>query len=354
MRVRRPWRPPSLRDVAELCGVSKATASRALSPQGSGVREEVRSQLRTAATRLGYYGVQHEAPHLLVLASDVLRNGYSATLSGVMRACQDLDVDMSVHVLTRGDDAWLRSLPVRGGRVDGLVILEFDSPSVGVLSKLPVDMPVAIAGGYPQGEHRPGQPSRAWTDDYAGAVLATEHLLSLGHTQIVYIGVPPAGHPDSRLAAWRAVMTRQGLRAPEPLVIGWGVATGRRAAPIVLSSGASAVLCGNDELALGLMAGLTDLGARVPDDVSVVGIDDHPHAAVVRPALTTVRLDFAMVGELAARMALGHCQEAEVSAPVELVVRSSTARPRRRPATGRPCAADAAGSASPPGSGSRR
>lgn len=158
-------------------------------------------------------------------------------------------------------------------RADGVVVLEFDSPSVALLPGLPVDLPVAIAGGKPEG----GEPwSRAWIDDHAGAVMATEYLAGLGHRRIAYVGVPPAGHPDPRCAGWREVLATRGLPPLEPLATGWSVETGMHVARAVRAHQVTAVLCGNDDVALGLLTGLDRLGLRVPEDVSVVGMDDHP------------------------------------------------------------------------------
>ena len=331
-RVRRPWSPPTLADVAARAEVSKATASRALSSRTT-TRPQAYGEVRRAARELGYHPGLPDAPHLLVLTSDVARTGYWEALSGIVTACQDLDADMSVHVLTRGVAHWLSLLSrSRDMRIDGLVILEFDSLSVEALNHLPADIPAAIAGGYPSAKDTRTTPPRAWVDDRLGAVQATDHLLALGHRSVVYVGVPSAGHPDPRLLGWREAMTRVGLPANDPMVIGWGTSTGIRAASAVVACGASAVLCGNDDLALGLIAGLTQLGLDVPGDISVVGIDDHPHAVTSLPPLTTVRLDFSAVGEAAARLALGERREREVQIPVELVVRESTA-PRRATAS---------------------
>lgn len=322
--VRRPWYPPTLDAVAARAGVSKATASRVLSPTGTASLPAAAAQVVTAAEQLGYHRPGLGRPRLVVLVTDIARTGYWLTLSGVVTACQDLDVDLCVQVLTGAAHRWRDSvLGPHQGRVDGVVVLEFDSPSAQLLPQVPRDLPVAVAGGYPSMDG--GRMPRAWVDDRAGAVLAVEHLLSLGHERIAYLGVPSAGHPDPRLAGWRQVMLGAGLDTPPPLATGWGPETGMRAALPAVRSGATAVLCGNDDLAIGLMTGLRAAGVRVPEDVSVVGMDDHPHAVATTPALTTVRLDFARVGELAALLALGAPAPASTEVPAELVLRSSTA-----------------------------
>ncbi|BDA64209.1 MULTISPECIES: LacI family DNA-binding transcriptional regulator [Actinomyces] len=324
--VRRPWRPPTLADVAARAGVSKATASRALARWDSGEasRPSSTDQVLEAAVALGYSRSRGAQPRLLALATDLSRTGYWATLSGVLAASQDLGAEMSVHVMTGAADSWRDNLlGERDLRADGVVVLEFDSPSAALLSHLPIDLPVAVAGGYPQQEA--DGLLRAWTDDRTGAMAATRHLVGLGHRRIAYVGVPAAGHPDPRLLGWQQVMREEGLAPLEPVAIGWSVATGMRAAAALHSWRATAVLCGNDDLALGLMAGLDRQGLRVPEDVSVVGMDDHPHAAAAQPALTTVRLDFAEVGRRAARLALGVEQGPVIEVPTVLVERDSTA-----------------------------
>lgn len=326
--IRRPWTAPTLATVAARAGVSKATASRVLARAGDpqAVLPAAASDVIRAAQAVGYRRTEPTRPRLLVLTSDITRTGYWLTLSGVLTACQDLEVDLSVQVITGSAKSWCDIfMAEHRGRVDGLVVLEFDSLSAAVLPHLPVDMPVAVAGGYPQSGADPLP--RAWVDDRAGAVLAAKHLLELGHKRIAYVGVPSAGHPDPRLAGWRQVLSGAGLDTPAPLATGWGASTGLRAAPTAARSGATAVLCGNDDLAVGLIAGLRAQGLDVPGDVSVIGVDDHPHAVATSPALTTVRLDFAQVGELAARLALGVESGPVIEVATQLVLRESTAPP---------------------------
>lgn len=325
--VRRPWWPPRLADVAERSGVSLATASRALARQNGaeGALPQATEEILTAATELGYWRTDPDVARLHVLVSDIGRTGYWATLSGVLSAALDLGAETSLHVLAGSPERCRSTVQCAlDARADGVVVLELDSPSVALLPGLPVDLPVAIAGGKPEG----GEPwSRAWIDDHAGAVMATEYLAGLGHRRIAYVGVPPAGHPDPRCAGWREVLATRGLPPLEPLATGWSVETGMHVARAVRAHQVTAVLCGNDDVALGLLTGLDRLGLRVPEDVSVVGMDDHPHSVATRPALTTVRLDFAAVGETAARLALGTDPSGTVEIPTTLITRASACPP---------------------------
>ena len=147
--VRRPWWPPRLADVAERSGVSLATASRALARQhgAEGTLPQATEEIVTAATELGYRRAESDVARLHVLVS-IGRTGCWATLSGVLSAALDLGVETSSHVLA-GSPVRCRSTVqcALDARADGVVVLEFDSPSVALLPGLPVDLPVAIAGG---------------------------------------------------------------------------------------------------------------------------------------------------------------------------------------------------------------
>ncbi|MDO4901262.1 substrate-binding domain-containing protein [Actinomyces sp.] len=325
---RRPWRPPTLADVAARADVSKATASRVLAYAEGRSKScpAAAGSVLTAMSDLGYLSGPADLPRLLVVVTDVSRTGYWATLSGVLAACQELGVGLAAHVLSH-DTAHRRRalLTALEERVDGVVAVEFDSLSVAILSELPADLPLAVAGGAPDPD-TDGLP-RAWINDRAGACTAVRHLIELGHRRIAYVGVPPAGHPDPRVIGWRETLLAAGLPVLEPLATGWSVETGMRAAARARAVGATAVLCGNDDLAMGLISGLTTAGVRVPQDVSVVGMDDHPHAAAASPALTTVRLDFVGLGECATRLALGDLDGPLIEVPTELIIRQSTAPP---------------------------
>ncbi len=328
--VRRPWAPPTLREVAARAQISLATASRALShpDDGAANRPAASEHVRAVARQLGYVGHEAPAPRLAAFTSDITRTGYWETLSGITVGARTAHVDVVIHVLAGSPEERHRTLTsALRDRIDGAVVLEFDSPAVEIITELPRDVPVAIAGGYPS---ETLDLPRAWIDDFTGAVDATEHLVGLGHRRIGFVGVPAAGHPDPRVRGWRHVIRGSGLGEVAPLGTGWSASTGRRAATRAIDAGVTGILCGNDDLALGVLAGLADAGRRVPEDVSVIGMDDHPLARCASPALTTVRLDFQAVGEAAATLALGlgaPGAEQVVRIPTELLVRGSTAPP---------------------------
>jgi DNA-binding LacI/PurR family transcriptional regulator len=178
------------------------------------------------------------------------------------------------------------------------------------------------------------------TDQALGARQATEHLLGLGHRQVWHVAGPETSFSAAhRAESWERTLRAAGV-APPPLLRGdWtarsgyrhGLALGRRA-------GVTAIFAANDEMALGVMQALHELGRDIPGDVSIVGFDDMDAAASFWPPLTTVRQDFAAVGRLSIRKLLVKVSDATTAAdttivPTDLVVRGSTAPPP--PAGGR-------------------
>jgi DNA-binding LacI/PurR family transcriptional regulator len=171
-------------------------------------------------------------------------------------------------------------------------------------------------------------------DQYAGARLATRHLLGLGFETVVHIA-GPARNPDAaeRVRGWMAELRQAdappGLRLDGDWSPGSAHAAGMRLAVV---PGATAVFAANDQTALGLIAALSSRGFRVPDDVSVVGFDDIPEAAFMAPPLTTLRQDFTRLGQQTMERVLTTLESPTPLPPADpiatkLIIRQST-RPR--------------------------
>ena len=173
-------------------------------------------------------------------------------------------------------------------------------------------------------------------DQYAGAVLAVDHLVQLGHRSIAHL-TGPVDWFDAlgRVQGWRGALEGAGLPVAPVLVGDWTSDCGYEFGRSHDFGDATAVFAANDQMALGLIHGLAERGLRVPDDISVVGFDDVPEAAHYQPPLTTVRQDFPELGRRCVARLLGLIGEAEPhrggdAAPevrTELVPRGSTARP---------------------------
>jgi len=170
------------------------------------------------------------------------------------------------------------------------------------------------------------------TDHAAGARLAVEHLMALGHRSVAHI----AGPADSFAAAerergWREALADAGIDAGEPARGDWTAASGYAAAA-TLAPDVTAVFAANDQMALGALRAVADAGRDVPGDVSVVGFDDVADAADYRPPLTTIRQDFDALGGAAVAAlvaAIDGIEDVRGALRPELVIRNSSARASR-------------------------
>lgn len=217
------------------------------------------------------------------------------------------------------------------GRVDGVLLtdLRIDDPRFAWLTGL--DLPAVAVG----------RPSSAcpfpWFDtgDREGVRQAVRHLISLGHRRIAHVGGAPGYvHSVARRRAWEDELRAHGLE-PQLYVAGDFTGQGGAAATRQLlecSPPPTAIVYGNDLMAIAGMAAAVEIGLVLPDQLSVVGVDDIPLAAHVRPALTTVRQDATDWGRAAARSLVALVESeplpAVTLAPVTFVERSSTSAPR--------------------------
>ncbi|MFJ9210429.1 LacI family DNA-binding transcriptional regulator [Streptomyces sp. L-9-10] len=170
------------------------------------------------------------------------------------------------------------------------------------------------------------------TDQQQGARTAVRHLLDLGHGTVWHLAGPEESFAAGRReAAWEAALREDGREVPPPLRGDWTPESGYEAGlRLAEEPDCTAVFVANDQMALGVLRALHERGRRVPEEVSVVGFDDIAEAASFIPPLTTVRQDFAKVGELCVDAVLRELRGETVEGgttlvPTTLVVRRSTA-----------------------------
>ncbi|MEU1192006.1 LacI family DNA-binding transcriptional regulator [Streptomyces sp. NPDC005859] len=336
--------PPRSLDVAQLAGVSQKTVSRVMNGEQY-VSDGVRRRVLEAAEELGYR-LNHAARALAsgrtrsigVVTLGTALYGPASLLMGVERAVRDTGYALRVVNTMEGDASGVAgavdSLLDQG--VDGIVISEPIDEENGADLSVRVDVPVLILGAPP-----PFAASRVVTAGLVSHHLVravTEHLLELGHTTVHHLAGPQRWYAArDRLEGWRATLAAHGRREPPVIAGDWsaasGYAAGRR---LAADDSVTAVFAANDDMAIGLMRALLDAGRRIPEDVSVVGLDDVPVAAYVSPPLTTVRQPFEATAQDGLKR-LVHAIEnpdadpiPEQDPPVDLVVRSSTAPPPYR------------------------
>jgi DNA-binding LacI/PurR family transcriptional regulator len=232
-----------------------------------------------------------------------------------------------VNVRGGEDSALQRAVAnLQDQRVDGIVVI---APLISIgnaLSALSRDLPMVAVDTSPNGS----LPIVA-VDQAAGARMATEHLLALGHRTVWQVAGPAGWYEtQERIAGWTASLEAAGVRPPPALGGDWSPRSGYEAGQILCRvPELTAVFVANDQMALGVMRALREHGRRVPEDVSLVGFDDIPESAYFAPPLTTVRQPFDAMGRRSLQMLVSQIEsgrsagERVVIAP-ELVVRDST------------------------------
>ncbi len=349
----------SIRDVARAAGVSYQTVSRVINDSPS-VKDSTRRAVLDAISSLGFR--PNRAARALaggpvqsvtVLLSNTRLYGFTAALEGIEEAAREAGFGLGIRVIesvARPDvrDAVERALEPAGA----LIVIAFDRPGLVALENVPQDVPtVAMIARPSEGE----VPLTPWVciDEYLAAEEATSYLLALGHHTVHHLSIPNWSGPSRREQGWRAALREAGVRAPKPLHGSWGADWGYEAGQqVAKDTKVSALLCGNDDIALGVMRAMLEVGRSVPGDVSIVGFDDVPAARFYTPALTTVRQDFKALGRASFAELLsviGSSQpngRLKVPSP-QLIIRESTGPPRR----GAPAPATSARGAVHPGSG---
>lgn len=332
-------RPPVIADVARLAGVSVPTVSRVLNGS-SPVSEEKRTRVLSAIAKLGYRPNaaaralgSGQRSLIVVFAGNTTRYGYAMTIQGIEEAARQGGYAVLISVVESDDPAVVRAALdlVLMQPVAGAIVLEFDPQGLATLQALPRSIPVVSAAAATAGV---GVPC-ARLDDREAAVRATEYLLGLGHRTVHHVAIPPSGWPSGRATGWRQALERAGVPVPEMVVSDWDPESGYRCGlQMARRDDVSAVLCGNDEIAIGLMRGLQEGGRRIPEDVSVIGFDGQRLTEFVMPSLTTVEQDFADLGRRTFAMLQvvirGDARLEDSTVVPRLVIRESTGPAPRR------------------------
>ncbi|MEU8076097.1 LacI family DNA-binding transcriptional regulator [Catellatospora citrea] len=329
--------PATLAEVARAAGVSIATASRVLN-NSSQVSAEAYQRVCDAASRLGYRrrraawgrssagaravaAVVH-AGHRLVYTEPFFARFLGAAETELARYDLPLLVTNVSGTLAETVGRYLRA-----GNVAGVIIVSDHGPLPLSGSLAALGLPITVVG-------RPLHPYQlpyVDADNRGGARAAVEYLLGKGYRTIGHIAAPPDTGPGAdRLAGFRDAIQASG-RTDLPVAYGdWSQASAAHAMQRLLDQRPQldAVFAASDVMAAGAVRYLRQAGRRIPDDVAVVGFDDHALAAQVRPALTTVRQPVELMGATAVQGLLAAAageapREHATVLPTELVVRDS-------------------------------
>ncbi|HMR31128.1 MAG TPA: LacI family DNA-binding transcriptional regulator [Geminicoccaceae bacterium] len=335
-------RNPSQRQIAAALGISVSTVSRALS-DAAGVSEELRQRVLKAAGDLGY----GKAPR--AAARPQRDSGTEGGRVGMFVTLDTFPGDSAgfYHDILRGADDELKRngvavdmVFVQDGNRAARYVTDYcaDHPGCGVML-VALDHPDLIAAAAEAGSQLVivnGWDPQMRADGVMpandrGARLAADHLLGLGHRRIAIVSAHHRPTLHERFHNFRNSLPEPPaalleIALPHPDLAFDAMRRHLAAHPLDFT----AVLCGNDLIAVGVLQALEERGIPVPERCSVIGFDDIPLAAMSRPRLTTVRIDRDGIGRLSARRLLERMAEPDLT-PVDIrlgcrvVVRESTA-----------------------------
>lgn len=301
-------RSVTLRDVAQVAGVSVATASKAINDR-PGVSDETRRRVQEVAERLAF------TPNSLARAIVAGQTGTVGLLT------HDLEGRFSLPILMGAEDAFgagrtsvllcdarddaireqhhLRTLLER--RVDGLIVVGSRTDPRTSLGR---HVPVPVVYAYAPSDDP--QDASVVVDNVTAGRIAVEHLLSLGRRSVAHVtGDPGYAAAQDRAAGIASTLADAGLEPAGPALFGsWTEAWGRAAAAAVLDASpqVDAIVCGSDQIARGVLDALRERGVGVPSSVAVVSFDNWKAVVTgARPELTSVDMNFQEMGRRAAQ-----------------------------------------------------
>lgn len=337
-----PQRRPTLRDVAAAAGVDLSTVSRLLRNRTDGYKPETVERVVRIAGELGYRpNTQARALRLrrqqaiAMLVPDLDNFGFTEVLRGVQDICYDAGFTLLLSEVRPGDKSPPHDPSSLEGRVDGALVAfaTVDDPRIGEWLRQLRLPTVLVQRGSPDAT------ASVVLDEEGNAALMVDHLASLGHRRIGHVcGSLLTDTAIRRQAGFDAAIAARRLKSPPEWSAdgGFTFQGGREATLAVMAGPArrrpTALAVDNLVSALGSLTALRQLGLTVPDDVSVITIDDHVMAAQTTPPLTTIKVPQRELGHRAAQMLLdviegGTGERVVIDGPTEIVVRESTAPP---------------------------
>ena len=334
---------PGIVEVARRAGVSPATVSRFFnSPKV--VKGPTRKRIETAAAELGYIRDR---------MAGALHNRFSGTFGLIIPTIDNAifaemieafsshlqSQDRTMLIASHGYDLRLETAHVRSlleRRIDGIALVGLDHDPVSLNMLAQRDVPTVTIWNYSDTTDLPN----IGADNSVAGKLVAEHLLELGHTDFVTI-FPETENNDRARGRFDGVMTaldRAGVQVPPENTIACGYDVGKAkelGKNVLLQRKPSAIICGNDVIAQGVMFAAQNLRISVPKQVSVVGIGDFVGSEHLEPGLTTVRLPAKRIGRRAAEVLLRMSETGlrpiplHQAIPLELQIRGSTSTPNR-------------------------
>ena len=331
-------RPVSMADVARAAGVSQQTVSRVANGLPN-VNEQTRQRVQAAMQELGFRpsyagrSLRDGRYHSVGLCiNDVTKFGNLTMIDGIASAARERGCAITLVEMSKTEEFSLAEATRRMAAlpVDGIIIgMSRMAPDFETFDPLPgIGTVIVTMYAHPR-------VTTVDSDHYGCSLLLMDHLFELGHEQIRFIGGPSFSVDEQfRRAGWQDALERRHIKPQAPLEGDWSANSGYEAARYLAEHDRTmtAIYAANDQMANGAIAALRDRGLRVPEDVSVVGVDDSLDDFVAHNELTTVRFDLHQRGrevfEHAVPKAGASDRPVAIRIPGQLIVRHTTAAPR--------------------------
>lgn len=332
----------TIRDVAEKANVSITTVSMVLNGKPVRVSEEKKKAVFQAAKALGYqkrHNEKHNAckpiPTFGLIIPDICSPYFSALAKGILMEAKKSDYDLLVYDSDNKSEQDLKNLiSLQQKGVEGIILAlsgEVSNDLRQLTDRIAQSdrIPIVLID-----RDNPLYNSHAVVVNHQnGSMLATEHLLQLGHQRIGFInGSSRLKVSKDRLLGYHAAFERQNLEYEKSWIVegDYQISSGYELSEKLLKQKVTAIFAGNDMIAFGVYKRLRELGLRIPEDLSLVGFDDVLYADFLDVPLTTVRQPFSEMGKQAVHLLLeygGRPDAREKTVLVlqpELVIRKST------------------------------
>lgn len=327
----------TMKDVAAVAGVSKSTVSHVINGTRF-VEEETKLRVQRAIDEFGFVPsaaarslTTKRSQALGVVIGDVANQFFSELLQGVEATVRSHDYSLIVCNTSENlelEDHYIRLLLRQ--KVDGIIAMATSQNWASVAEAQARHMPIVFVD-----RAFPGLEDQRFVgvDNARGAYMAAEHLTGLGHRRIgVLAGAQGLSTMRERLAGFRQALRDHGIPLPDEWIVPspLSAAAGHAAANQLLTGQErpTALFIANNYLTLGALLSLRENGLRCPADLSIVGFDDHPWAAVTQPPLTVIRQPAMRIGATAGQMILDSIEgnepeQRKVLFECELVIRES-------------------------------
>lgn len=315
----------SMQDVARQAGVSPQTVSRVANGSNA-VRPETRARVEAAMEALGYRpnyaarALKHgQFKNIGVVLFHMTTFGNARILNGITGAAEDNGYAITLLTIGRGQERTLQAAAERMKQlpVDGVIVVLEEMIADFDTFEPPKDLPVVLVN-----ESAANHCPTIDADQYGCSTAIVDYLLSKGHATVYHIAGPSSSKAAaSRMRGWREALEQFGVPVP-PIYIGdWEADSGYQAGlALAHEPNCTAVYAANDQMAYGAILGLQAAGKRVPEDVSVVGVDDSLIETVPRLMLTTMRMKFDDIGREAFSMVKRLCDGEHVPTGVKTVI----------------------------------